>query len=511
MYSNLRYRFLYMKKTGILLLLLFIGLFLPSCRPQEGQSAQSVLVHINFPKDIAPGPVLFRYLDNGETFRLNPSSSDGTFMLKGEGGALRSLAAVYPADAAVSFADGRLYFEIPPEQTGTLSPLLYATAEVSPGYEATDMTLTPLYRVLQADLGRTPFSLRTIDLVPSDGSLLSGRAWVDLSTGKRGASQSKITVTPEEPLDCRPPGTTLSVMVPDPSVPISAVLTFTDGTKFPIQDLAVYSKLINTPYTLGTSLAINSSQNETNISRIPAAGIRWVEVTCNSFWRNIPEAEWNWRARNIQQLLKDYGLKVWSCHLPYSGTMDISVLDDAKRAENLAVFKRIIRLCGELYQPQRLVLHPSSEPISDAERPRRLENAKASIKELAPVAKEIGAVLCVENLPRTCLGRVTEEMKELIAETPDVMVTFDTNHLLIESHEKYFDELGDRIGNIHVSDYDRIDERHALPGNGVIDWPYIHWRLRLSGYNGIFMYEVKASAGKPADLIMRYNNVIFGE
>ena len=125
------------------------------------------------------------------------------------------------------------------------------------------------------------------------------------------------------------------------------------------------------------------------------------------------------------------------------------------------------------------------------------------------MAKEIGAVLCVENLPRTCLGRVTAEMKELIADTPDVMVTFDVNHLLIESHEQYFDALGDRIGNVHMSDYDRVDERHALPGNGVIDWPYVHWRLRMSGYNGIFMHEVKASAGKPADLPKRYNELIF--
>ena len=175
----------------------------------------------------------------------------------------------------------------------------------------------------------------------------------------------------------------------------------------------------------------------------------------------------------------------------------------------MELFKRMIRLCGELYAPQRLVLHPSSEPIGDAERPQRLANARASIRELAPVAKEIGAVLCVENLPRTCLGRVTAEMKELIADTPDVMVTFDVNHLLIESHEQYFDALGDRIGNVHMSDYDRVDERHALPGNGVIDWPYVHWRLRMSGYNGIFMHEVKASAGKPADLPKRYNELIF--
>ena len=480
-----------------------------ACRTQEGETLQGVKVHVNFPKDIAPGAVAFRFLDSGETVVKEPLSSNGTYLLTAKDGEERPLAAVYPADAAVSFADGRLYYEIPAEQDGTLPPLYYGTVEASAGYAASELVLKPLYAVRNVDLSHTPFSLRKMELTPSDGSLLSGRAWVDLSTGKRGASQAKVTVTPPEPVDCHRSGTVIPVMVPDPSVPLSAMLTFTDGTEFPVEDLAAYSELVNTPYTLGTSLAINSSQNAANFALLPAAGLWWVEVTCNTFWRNHPESEWETRAKNIQKLIKDYGLNVWSCHLPFSGTLDISVLDDAKRAENVALIKRMIRLCGELYKPQRLVLHPSSEPISDADRPQRLANAKASIREIAPVAAEIGAVLCIENLPRTCLGRVPSEMVELISDTPDVMVTFDVNHLLMDTHEHYFDLLGDRIGNVHMSDYDRIDERHALPGDGVIDWPYVHWRLRLSGYNGIFMHEVKAAAGKAADLPQRYNEVIF--
>lgn len=495
-----------MRRVWFILLLLLAAL--AGCG-QEPAAQQLTRVRVVYPDGVGPGKTKFCFLDTGETFLAEPSSRKGTFLLDGTGEGERPLLAIYPADAPVSVSNGRISFDIPAEQDGTLSPLWFGKAEVAPGYEEALLTLEPLYRILTVDLGRTAFRLRKMTVTPSDGSLLCGRTWVDLSSGKRGASQSTVTLTPPAPVDCRPPGTALQLMVADPEVPLSAVLTSEDGREWPVADLAAYSRLINTPYTIGTSLAINSSQDASHMARIPAAGIEWVEVTCNSFWRNIPEAEWETRAENIRRLIASNGLKVWSCHLPYSGTMDISVLDDARRASNLALFKRMIRLCGELYHPQRLVLHPSSEPISEADRPRRLANAKASIRELAPVAAEIGAVLCVENLPRTCLGRVTAEMKELIADTPDVMVTFDTNHLLIEDHEKYFDELADCIGNIHVSDYDRIDERHALPGNGVIDWPYFHWRLRLSGYNGIFMHEVKAGAGTPADLVRMYDQLIF--
>ena len=276
-----------------------------------------------------------------------------------------------------------------------------------------------------------------------------------------------------------------------------------------MEDVEALTRKVNAPYTIGTSLAINSSQTAAQIARIKEAGIEWVEVTCNSFQRNIPEAQWVSRAESIRKLLADAGLKIWSCHLPYSGTLDISVLDDAARQNNVEIQKQMIRLCGEKFHPQRLILHPSSEPIADGDRAKRLENARASIGELAPIAREIGAVLCIENLPRTCLGRVTSEMLYLTDPYPDVKVCFDTNHLLLESHDKYFADLGSRIGTIHVSDYDRVDERHALPGNGVIDWPAFHYRLRLSGYDGIFMYEVKSGAGTPAQLVDVYNKLIF--
>ena len=102
-------------------------------------------------------------------------------------------------------------------------------------------------------------------------------------------------------------------------------------------------------------------------------------------------------------------------------------------------------------------------------------------------------------------------MLYLLEPYPDLRVCFDTNHLLLETHEQYFRDLGDRIGTVHVSDYDRVDERHALPGDGVIDWPAFHYMLRSSGYDGIFMFEVKSAVGTPAQLTERYNNVIFAK
>ena len=383
----------------------------------------------------------------------------------------------YPADAAATWKDGKISFVIPTLQDGTLLPL--AAGVTRPGAVASgtgSLVLNPLYRVVPVSLQRLPQAVRALTLRPGGEKTCAGACIYDPAEETVLAAESTVRVL----LD--PPQT---------------------GGIIPV--------LVNTPYTLGTSLAINSSQTLAQLKRIKDAGIEWVEVTCNSFQRNIPEAEWETRAENIRKLISQLGLKVWSCHLPYSKTLDISLPDEEQRAESIAIQKRMIRLCGEKFHPQRLILHPSSEPIGDADRAGRLANARASIGELLPVAREIGAVLCIENLPRTCLGRVTSEMLYLLEPYPDLRVCFDTNHLLLETHEQYFRDLGDRIGTVHVSDYDRVDERHALPGDGVIDWPAFHYMLRSSGYDGIFMFEVKSAAGTPAQLTERYNNVIFAK
>ena len=71
-------------------------------------------------------------------------------------------------------------------------------------------------------------------------------------------------------------------------------------------------------------------------------------------------------------------MKVWSCHLPFSRTLDISVLSDSARMANIGFLTEMIAICGE-FGPKKLVLHPSSEPIADAEREQRILNSIASI------------------------------------------------------------------------------------------------------------------------------------
>lgn len=262
------------------------------------------------------------------------------------------------------------------------------------------------------------------------------------------------------------------------------------------------------PLPLGASLGAIPNPTVEQLVELQASGIEYIEVVMNNFFRTCPPQERYTRAYAQRNIIERSGIKVWSCHLPFSRTIDISQSDEAKREESVQLIAEAIRL-SKIFNPQRLVLHPSSEPIDDNEREERIAHSIESIGRLATVARETGAVLCIEDLPRTCLGRNSAELMRLIDNYPEVMVCFDSNHLLTESHKDFFAGVGQRIGTIHASDYDRVDERHWMPGKGVIDWTEFYGLLTRSGYKGVFMLEVRnKSYTSSADAMEAYRKIL---
>ena len=67
---------------------------------------------------------------------------------------------------------------------------------------------------------------------------------------------------------------------------------------------------------------------------------------------------------------------------------------------------------------------------------------------------------------------------------------FDVNHLLIESHKEFLRVAGHLVATLHISDYDFVNERHWLPGEGKIDWVALADGLDAIGYTDAFTYEL---------------------
>lgn len=239
---------------------------------------------------------------------------------------------------------------------------------------------------------------------------------------------------------------------------------------------------------MGTTTAIWQTPSAASFTEARELGIPYVEVALNQCYRNVPPEEVVPRVHTLKSQLDSAGLKVWSIHLPYSNTLDISVTDPVARKENVAFMAGMIQLSA-LFNPAKLVLHPSSEPIADSIREERIRNAIESIGILAPYAREIHAQLCIENLPRTCLGNTPEELLRIIEAYPEVGICFDTNHYLTGTPARFAEVAGSRIATVHLSDYDGINESHWIPGEGVIDWKELFGILTRNGYSGVYMYE----------------------
>lgn len=215
------------------------------------------------------------------------------------------------------------------------------------------------------------------------------------------------------------------------------------------------------------------------------------------YWKDVPRWE------------SSIGVEVRSYHLPFVWPRDgvpaanPATLDpDEWETAKLNYVPRIERAAGD-GGVGIFVVHPSLEPnpVSGPEREALLEASIEHLSFLSDVCKKHGAVLAVEDLPRTCLGNTDVELRRIMDANSDFRVCFDVNHLLQGDHVSFIKLLGDRIVTTHISDYDFIDERHLFPREarwihwcnvaawGQIDWGTLQRTLEEVDYTGAFMYE----------------------
>ena len=140
---------------------------------------------------------------------------------------------------------------------------------------------------------------------------------------------------------------------------------------------------------------------------------------------------------NFSNLGKDNVSK--SCdeiHIKLQGNKDKFItikLDDYLSIDNtIKYYEELIKKASRI-GIKRFIVHPSGEPISDEERSARMKYAKESLAVLAEIAQRNTAVIAVEDLPRSCLGKNSDEITELISVHENLKVCFDTNHLLNEN------------------------------------------------------------------------------
>lgn len=193
-----------------------------------------------------------------------------------------------------------------------------------------------------------------------------------------------------------------------------------------------------------------------------------------------------------RQLIREGVFRPASVHLPFgSAEWDPSSPDEALRKETAAGLIRLIRDYSDLMAPM-VTLHASDEPPL-AEHPQRIGQVCKTIEEMLPTARELGFVINVEFLPRTCVGNSAEELRQIVSHfDPDqVGICLDVNHIMDRYWElpDMIELLAPRIRSFHICDYDGVDETHWIPGQGIHDWRRVMKQIRAIPHDVLLILE----------------------
>lgn len=254
---------------------------------------------------------------------------------------------------------------------------------------------------------------------------------------------------------------------------------------------------------LGVSIHFLNENFDEKIDEAKALGFDSVDFDISGQW----SASYKKPFVPAIQKVVDSGLFLNAIHLSSGGgDWDISDLNEEKRKENIQFIKNVISQLDK-FNPNCYVLHGSGDFVFDNIRDKKIETTIKSLKELVSFTK---TKICLENLPRTCVGNTSKEMNYILSSVENLYACIDTNHFLREYAEQGILAIGDKIATLHISDHDYFNERHLMPKEGEINWNKVLKALETVGYCGVFNYEIKDSAERLFDIKQNYD-LLFDE
>lgn len=221
---------------------------------------------------------------------------------------------------------------------------------------------------------------------------------------------------------------------------------------------------------------------EKQLKQIKDAGIETVELGISGCWLKSTAIEY---AEYGLEQVKKAGLKLASVHMPFAvDHINLSAVDEEERKTTIDYVKQIFNII-EKYNPDSYVFHPGGRKQDCPE--KCMQSLIRSCTELKGLTK---AKICVENMVRSTFFERADQVKYFLDNTEGVYTCVDVNHFLHDNPEDAILLYGDKIGALHISDNDKVDEQHLLPKHGKLNWEAIINSLKTVGFSGSFNYEV---------------------
>lgn len=268
----------------------------------------------------------------------------------------------------------------------------------------------------------------------------------------------------------------------------------------------------------GISINIASGSFDSQLTSIAMAGFKYIEITINDSYgiRNMTDDETKTKLTQRMNSVKAAGLTVWSIHLPFEDANWTNIAGkETVRVQSVNNIMRVLRLCVECFpECKNYVLHASKGVLKPRE--ESVNQARKSLKEMVPVATQLGVRICVENLVGS-LCYYYEELHNTITGIDNTWVTYDIGHANCKGYDvvKFLEYIGPRLGTVHMHDtkFGSGDDSHDLLGDPSLgdkcikQWEdVIRTMLEDNRYRGVFMFEL--SGKNPNTVMASYNKIV---
>jgi sugar phosphate isomerase/epimerase len=224
--------------------------------------------------------------------------------------------------------------------------------------------------------------------------------------------------------------------------------------------------------------------------------IKGAGFDATGFWLG-PEEELVAKGKTelMPELIRSRGLFLEYVHAPDIGCNDVWSGSDVKRGEWMRVYRSYVDLCRR-HEIPFLVMHVSQSKGEQPEKP--IEEGLVAISDLVRIAEDSGVKIAVENTMQPVLLDLIFSNIQF----DHLGFCYDTSHDFLYSPEPgaLLDKWGQRLMVTHLADNDGAQDRHWLPGLGVLNWEVITRFLPRKTYEGCLTLEVfsKDQENEPA-------------
>ena len=245
-------------------------------------------------------------------------------------------------------------------------------------------------------------------------------------------------------------------------------------------------------WKLGATQGMFLSFGENRFKKMKEYGIDCVDFKLEAELEGRTEEEFEEYILSIKAQMDEAGVTPTQAHGPF--VWPIHDETEELRAKRMILMKRSIK-CASLMGIKNWVIHPIVPFGTGNFWPEEVWRINIEFfKELLPVAKQYGVIICLENMPWKNFPIATPEQSfQLINIMNDDNFKFclDTGHAAVcgISPADAVRFAGKDLKALHVHDNDGKGDHHFVPGLGVIDWKAFIEALKEIEYDGVFSFE----------------------